>query len=105
MLGFSSTLSTTAFTGGFRYNPTTSAALGSKLLVGTHAPATPPLQVDSFAAQDAPDGVNAGVEFLRHRRTVPVGHAGWRWLLQRGQHLFAKRGVISDRLSWPRLVA
>src|SRR5260370_41209530 len=73
MLGFSSTLSTTAFTGGFRYNPTTSAALGSKLLVRTHAPTTPPLQVDPFAAQDAPDGVNAGVEYLRHRRPVPMG--------------------------------
>jgi hypothetical protein len=40
------------------------------------APTPPPLQIDSFAAQDAPDGVHAGVEFLRHRRPVPVGHAG-----------------------------
>src|ERR1039457_6958269 len=37
MLGFSSTLSTTAFNGGFRYNPTTSAALGANSLsVLTH---------------------------------------------------------------------
>src|SRR5271169_2267783 len=37
MLGFSSTLSTTAFNGGFRYSPTTSAALGANSLsVLTH---------------------------------------------------------------------
>src|SRR5207249_7732824 len=94
LLGFSSTLSTTALIGGLRYNPTTSAALGANSLVGAHTPTAPPLQIDPFATQNTPDGVNAGVEFLRHRRPIPVGHAGRRFLLQQGQHPVAKRGVI-----------
>src|SRR5579862_4593041 len=82
MLGFSSTLSTSAFTGGFKYSPTTSAAFRRKLFVGTHAPTAAPLQIDSFAAQNTPDGMNAGVELFRHRRPVPVGHADHRGLPQ-----------------------
>ena len=39
--------------------------------------------------------MNGGVEFLRHRRSVPVGHAGRRWFLQRGQYPFAKRFLVA----------
>src|SRR5437773_6807458 len=104
LLGFSSTLSTTALIGGLRYNPTTSAALGANSLVGAHTPTAPPLHIDPCATQNTPDGVNAGVEFLRHRRPIPVGHAGRRFLLQQGQHPVAKRGVIFDRLARPQPV-
>ena len=40
--------------------------------------------LDSFAAQNTPDGGNARAEFFRDRRTVPMGPAGWRGLLQQG---------------------
>src|SRR6202043_3736147 len=103
MLGFSSTLSTTAFNGGVKYNPPTSAAFGANSLsVLTHQTASP-LQIDSFAAQNTPDGMNAGVELFRYRRPVPVGHSRRRCLLQHGQYPVAKRSAISDRLARPRL--
>jgi hypothetical protein len=76
MLGFSSTLSTTAFTGGFRYNPHRFGSLGSKLFVRTHTPTASPLQIDSLATQNAPDGVHAGVETLCRRRPVPMDMPG-----------------------------
>src|SRR5665213_3532672 len=104
MLGFSSTLRTTAFNGGFRYSPTTSAALGANSLsVLTHQ--LPPLQIDSFAAQNTPAGMNAGVELFRHRRPVPVGHAEGRRPLQHGEHPVAKCGAYLTGLpgrSWSR---
>src|ERR1019366_1084898 len=123
ILGFSSTLSTTAFSGGFRYKPTTSAAFGpNSLSVLTHQPwwlpsfesirpqtvvsteAAHPPQVDSLAAQNTPDGVDAAVEFLCHCRPIPMRHAGRRRLLQQRQYPVAKSGVVDNRLARSRLV-
>jgi len=98
MPGFSSALSNTVFNGGFRYGPTTPAALGSELFVGASTSTAPFLQTDSFAAQNTPNRMNAGAELLRNGWPVPVGHGGRRRLLQQSQHPFAERRVIPDRL-------
>jgi hypothetical protein len=68
-----------------------------------YAPTAPPLQVNSFATQHTPHSMKAGVQLFRHRRPVPVGHAGRRRLLQSRWHPVAKCSVLLDGLarSWP----
>ena len=99
MLGFSSTLSTQAFNGGLRYNATTTAAFGRKLLVGADAPTAPPLPVDALATENTSDNGNAGLQLFRYRWPIPVGHTARRRLLQQFEHPVAKRRVILDGLA------
>src|ERR1039458_2254194 len=105
ILGFSSTLSTNAFSGGFRYSPTTSAALAANSGSVAHAPRPQALQVDAFPAQHAPDRMHARPKPLGHRNAVPMAQARRWWLFEQSQHAVAKRGAVSRRLPWPGPVA
>lgn len=69
--------------------------LGGRLLVGTDAPRTLPLQTDFFVTQDAPHSMHRTVERRCHRRSVPSSLAGgWR-LLQQRQHSVAEVRAIN----------
>ncbi len=78
--------------------------LASEVLIRTHAPTAHSLQVNAFTAQHTPHGMDAGAEFLGHRRPIPVRHAGRRRLLQQSQHALTKRVVVSDGFAGPRPV-
>src|SRR5215467_11991899 len=70
-----------------------------ELLVGAYAPTPEPLEIDSLLAQNTPDSMNAGAEFLCQRRPVPMGHAARRRLFDLRQQAIAELYPIADRLA------
>src|SRR5215831_7409647 len=105
MLGFSSTQITSAFSGGFRYNPTMSAALATKLRVGADAPGALTLETDAFVAQHAPNRMHRPSHGTGHRGPVPGRLAGRGRLLQQRQDSLPKGVVVPPLGSRSRHVA
>lgn len=64
MLGFSSTQSTMALTGGAEIQPHNIRGLAGKVCLGTDTPRPVTLQIKAFFAEHFPDGVNGHLQRL-----------------------------------------